>query len=224
MALIGARRFGAGDFGAPPISGVPLALGAQAVPALDYPPTEVPDVPIAPNKQGINWLGVLADALSGAAGQPGMYAHEMMRRRDDQTAFERGEQTWQSHHKQDLADQMRLLDYKRLHPDDELTNYMVAAGIDPASDAGKSLYRAKTEAMTAPPMMSAAGVDEQGNPVMRFFPRAQPVTSNAPPSQAVAYLKAHPEMKQQFEEKYGVGSASSYMGGPTQPASGGFPY
>jgi hypothetical protein len=72
-------------------------------------------------------------------------------------------------------------------------------------------YRADVERRTAPPMMSAQGVDEQGNPVMRFFPRAQPVQSA--PAAAVAYLKAHPEQASAFEQKYGAGSSKQYLGG-----------
>jgi hypothetical protein len=188
-----------------------------ANPAMPAAPNPIAPPPtFAPPKEGHNWVGILADALAGLSGNAPIYAPMMERRRQEQTAFDRGEQQWQKHHQVDVADQIRLLDYKNAHPDDELTQYMRAAGIDPTSDAGRALYTQKTQAMVAPPMMSAQGVDEQGNPVMRFFPRAQPVAPGAPQPGMV---------KNGYRFKGGdPGSPSSWepVGGPTQPASGGF--
>lgn len=47
----------------------------------------------------------------------------------------------------------------------------------------------------------------------------QPVASGPPP-EAVAYLRAHPELAQHFDQKYGAGSAAKLMGGQaaTPPA------
>ena len=47
---------------------------------------------LAPKKQGVNWLGVLADALAGAAGQPGPYAAQMQRKREMEFAAQQGQQ------------------------------------------------------------------------------------------------------------------------------------
>ena len=47
---------------------------------------------MAPKKPGINWLGVLADTLAGAAGQPGPYAAQMQRKRDMEYAAQQQEQ------------------------------------------------------------------------------------------------------------------------------------
>lgn len=83
-----------------------------------------------------NWVGILADALSGLAGNGPVYAPLAARRQDEQTAFERGEETWQKHHAQDIKDQMDLLTWKAAHPDDEFTRQLDAAGItDPAQRA-----------------------------------------------------------------------------------------
>jgi hypothetical protein len=221
MAMIGARP-------TPSLGGaVPTSIGVA--PALLPADGGFPQLPqLTAPKPKINWLGVLADALSGAAGQPGMYAARLNQDRQEQSAFERGEEMYQRRRQDQQTDadnayqhQIQLFDYKRLHPDDALTQAMDAAGISDPAERQK-YYRANVDRITAPPMMSAPGVDEQGNPVMRFFPRAPAAQSNSPPSAAVSYLKAHPEMKQQFEEKYGVGSASQHLGGPTQPASGNF--
>lgn len=42
--------------------------------------------------------------------------------------------------------------------------------------------------------------------------------SSGPPPEAVSYLRAHPELSQHFDEKYGAGSAARLLGGSTAPA------
>ncbi len=71
---------------------------------LDAPPIAVPQA--APAKPKINWLGVLADALSGAAGQPGMYAQRMQQERREQSALERGEEQYQRRRMDDREDKI----------------------------------------------------------------------------------------------------------------------
>lgn len=43
-----------------------------------------------------------------------------------------------------------------------------------------------------------------------------------PPPAAVEFLRQNPDTREAFELKYGAGSAAQILGGPTQPASGGF--
>lgn len=76
------------------LSGMGAQPQMQAPPAMPLAPqapmAQAIQPPVAPIAQavqarhGINWLGVLADALSGAAGQPGMYAQSMMRQKEHQ--------------------------------------------------------------------------------------------------------------------------------------------
>jgi hypothetical protein len=163
-------------------------------------------------------MGIVADALSGLAGGPGIYAPRAFAEKQRQAEETYAENQWQSHHRQELADQMALLDYKRKNPDDELTQYLDLAGIkDPAQRA--TYYRQKADAMTAPPMMSAQGVDEQGKPVMRFFPRAQALPPSSAPAPTVGTVKNGYRFK-------GGNPASpdawEQIGGQTPSASGGF--
>lgn len=172
MPMLGRKPFNPNAY-VPPV-------GIVANPMQPGPGLSTPDLPTlqAPQPKH-NWVGILADALSGLAGGPGIYAQRAFAEKQQQTAFERGEEQYQRRHSQELADQYGLLDYKRLHPDDALSQALDQAGItDPAER--QKYYKADVERRTAPPMMSAQGVDEQGNPVMRFFPRAQPMPQVIP--------------------------------------------
>lgn len=174
MALLGKRPFNPNAY-VPPVD-----VAAPPVPApMTNAIRQLPSAPELKTPAKHNWIGILADALSGLAGGGPIYAPMAARRQDEQTAFERGEEQYQRRRKDNLEDQYSLLAYKQGHPDDQLTQYLDLAGIsDPAQRA--NFYRQKAEAMTAPPMMSAQGVDEQGNPVLRFFPRAAPVPKIIP--------------------------------------------
>jgi len=61
--------------------------------ALDVPQINMPQA--APAKAKMNWGAIIADALSGLAGQQGQYPQRMARERAEQTDFERGEQQYQ---------------------------------------------------------------------------------------------------------------------------------
>lgn len=224
MAMIGARRFDPND---------PRYLGTVDTAASPLMPT-MPDplpLPALASKPSFFGQGGAGRGIAGAIGdyllQLGHMQPIYAPAKAQQTAFERGEEQYQRRRQDALTDdernfqqQIKLLDYKRLHPDDPLTQMLDQAGITDAAQR-QQYYRQKADALTAPSMMSAQGWDAQGNPQMTFFPKA--VRQSGPPAAAVAYLKAHPDQAQAFEQKYGAGSASQYLGGPTPPASGGFP-
>ncbi len=121
-------------------------------------------------------LGRLSEAaLQYQAGEGNPYATSVFKQRYDQQRFgqeallkmqqaanqqasERNEWRWREQ-------------YKAGHPDDELTRYMTAAGIDPSSPQGQALYRQKAETMAAPPLMAVDGFDAQNNPTKTFMAR-----------------------------------------------------
>ncbi len=113
--------------------------------------------PMAPaGKPKVNWMGVLADALAGAAGQPGMYAQRMARERQEQTALERGEQQYRRQRADTLSDdernyqqQVSLKEWERRNPNDDVTRMMDLAGIP--HDQRPALYGQALQRKINPP-------------------------------------------------------------------------
>jgi hypothetical protein len=110
-------------------------------------------------------------ALRYSAGEGNPYAMMVLRNRFEQQQAqvrlleqvkqrqsERDEWTWREQ-------------WKLQHPSDQFTQYLQAAGIDPASPQGQALYRQRAESMAAPPLMAVDGFDAQNNPTKTFIPR-----------------------------------------------------
>lgn len=147
--------------------------------------------PLAPAmKPGVNWLGVLADALAGAAGKQGPYASMLAQQRQMQME----EQTYQ-HHKADALDMWRQQqEYGAAHPKPlaptEYDRALDAAGIkpgtpeyvqhmtnflkmkenpvwtytDPATGAIMMGSKGPVQPQTAPPGVTFTPIDEGGPP------------------------------------------------------------
>lgn len=154
---------GSSPYGTPPFSPGPPAMEAPDVSQM------TPARPgfFARGGLGVNLMGFLGDALSVAGGGRAAFAPAIMAQRqreeeDQRRARERA---------QDFQQQIRLAQFKLDHPDDQFTQYMRAAGIDPGSEQGRGLYRQRAESMAAPPMMAVDGFDPQGNPTKTFMPR-----------------------------------------------------
>lgn len=162
---------GAG-FGQAPISLMaPDATLEQAgsLPALSAMPGVEPRKPGFFDKGGgwVDALGILGDALAGAAGRPPIYTQMKMQRRE----IERQQQTWSQKQKAERDEWLWREQWKQAHPDDQFTQFMVAGGIDPRSPQGQALYKQRAEGMAAPPLMAVDGFDAQGNPTKTFMPR-----------------------------------------------------
>lgn len=85
-------------------------------------------------KPKINWGVIIADALSGLAGQQGHAAEGLMRRRDEQTALERGEEQYRSRRADANDDWRTHQDYEDANR--QPTGYqgdLVAQGLVPGS-------------------------------------------------------------------------------------------
>jgi soluble lytic murein transglycosylase-like protein len=113
--------------------------------------------------------------------------------------------------------------YKREHPDDQFTQYLTQAGIDPNSRQGQAMYRQRAETMATPPTVAVDGFDEQGNPTKTFMPRAgfaatAPAQASGPPVGTIRnghrFKGGNPNDRNSWVP---VGGASS-GGGATFPA------
>lgn len=69
--------------------------------------------PAQPAKPKVNWAGVLADALSGLAGQGPIYAPIAERRRQEEAA----RVDWGLKRQAELEDRMKVLDWQRNNPE-----------------------------------------------------------------------------------------------------------
>lgn len=145
---------------------------------------------------GPDWhriAGILGDAMSGAAGQPGMYARSLGEDRQQQSELQR---------------QMAIAQYKQQNPDPTGTMQNVAStGVRP----GTPEYQAMMRKVLLQPHYMVLGNPEIGQQV---------IDANNPPAAggdidpaAIARLKANPGEAQMFDEHFGPGSAARYLGG-----------
>ena len=179
---------GGGDiFGPRPRYGTPPIWGGYPSPDLDGI-SDVPDVdtitakPKFFDKDGGHRqvIGILGDMLAGAVGAPPRYAQMMEQRRQQEVDDTRADRRDTTRRQAERDEWTWRENYKRKNPDDQLTSYMVAAGIDPQSPEARQLYRRRAESMTAPPLMAVDGYDAQGNPTKTFMPRTGPGTGGQP--------------------------------------------
>lgn len=118
----------------------------------DYPIT--PGSPGTPQRSGINWWGVAADALAGAAGRPGPYA-AMMRQRQDEASQIAAEQRRQA---EQFAMWQQQKQWERANPvapaPTEFERTVQAAGIQPGTPEYAQIMRQRAENQaSAPPMV-----------------------------------------------------------------------
>jgi hypothetical protein len=150
-------------------------------------------------------LGILADALAGAAGKEGPYAAMMGQQRQ----LTMQEALYQQHQQQEFERQRQMYDYQIQHPNDETTQLIRQSGVDPSSPAGKAMYGQALQTRINPfQAIDVTGPDGVTQRQLIRPPMAPTAPigdlSDAPPAQPVAAPQA-------------------MNGGQTPPASGGFP-
>jgi hypothetical protein len=145
---------------------------------------------------GPDWhriAGIVGDALSGAAGQPGMYARSLAEGHQQQAELQR---------------QMALAQYKQANPDPTGTMQNVAAaGLKPGSPE----YQAMMSKVLLQPHYMMLGNPETGQQVIDA--NNPPPQDAGPPPDAVAHLKSDPSLAPQFDEVFGPGAAARAIGG-----------
>ena len=135
------------------LGGVAPVPSAFAVPDMGNVRVDVPDInipPATPHKKffthdgtgtGNLIAGIIGDALAGAAGQPGMYARTMEQRRQEQSAFERGEVQYQRRRADDLTDRATEANKPQFFSGNE-----DRVMFDPTTGTTRTLYDAPTPA------------------------------------------------------------------------------
>jgi hypothetical protein len=102
-------------------------------------------------KPKVNWLGVLADALAGAAGRQGPYAEMMMKEREHQQVLD----DYNRKRTDENADWQTHYDYERNHPKDtagtEFERGLQAVGAVPGTDAYTQHWKDRLDAIEHPP-------------------------------------------------------------------------
>jgi hypothetical protein len=120
-------------FGQPlPPTDVNLPSAAPLAQAMSTPPSLPPIAAAVQQKHGINWLGVLADALSGAVGRQGPYAEMMMQKRQQDIEDQRS----QMQSDRELQRQKELYQYQLEHPRPDQpseTERMMSRYLDPST-------------------------------------------------------------------------------------------
>lgn len=115
-----------------PFASLQAPEASQGVASNFGPLAQAMDAPTLQAKPKVNWLGVLADALAGAAGRQGPYASMLMQQRQQDQEDQRFDRRQQS----ELETQKSLYLWKQLHETPAPTEYeraLAAAGIMPGS-------------------------------------------------------------------------------------------
>jgi len=145
----------------------PASTGTRSIVAGDNPmPQKITLKDMIGYREPKTWqkvLGIIGDGLQIAGGGRASYMPGIQAERQRQQEFE---QAWNLAEMQGQRENARWLGQKqweREHPaPTDLENYMRAAGIDPASDEGKGMFKQKAQNTANPPVW------RQG-PDMQFY-------------------------------------------------------
>lgn len=175
----------------------------------------------APGSKGQMIAGIIGDTLASLSGGQPVFTQMLAQQRQQQAE----EAQWTRRRMTEREDkQWEWANKPKDAPNPtEFERALEASGVVRGTPQWASAMARKVE-NTLNPMMAVQTVDANGNPAITYTPRnGAGMQPSGPPQAAIDYLKANPGMKDAFEQKYGAGSASQYIGGPAS-APGGFPY
>ena len=162
-----------------------LSMLDQSAPMkLDVPHVTLPaGRPAAPGyERPTGWrfaAGILGDALAGAAGQPGMFAATMERRRQEQTAFERGEEQYRRQRADSVSDYRAKKEIDAEYPS-ERAPYRWESNDGSLMEMGPNGLVRQVYADPTPKMQPVQGVDANGNPVINWVTPPRPNAAPTP--------------------------------------------
>lgn len=153
-------------------SGLADILQQQAAqPLMQQVPQVTPPKPGAFDKGGSGWniLGIIGDALQGAAGLQGTYGAAVAENNKLETEGRQRlaellakAEAAKVQRSQALEDQKSLIDYRSANPGpDTFGRALAGAGIDPNSPEARALYRKRAEMLTNPVQLVPDGMGGQ---------------------------------------------------------------
>lgn len=203
-----------------------LSLSKMLMPGAEPAPKPAGGL-FKPGSKGQIIAGIIGDALAAASGGSPVFTQNLMAQRQREQELQAQEAQWtrrrQAERTQNREDKLWERD-NIPSQGDALERALKASNVLPGTPEWTAAMKRRADNLLNP-MMAVQTVDAQGNPAITYTPRngvrAEP---SAPPSAAIEYLRQNPAMKDAFEQKYGAGSAATYLnGGPAPQAPVTFP-
>jgi hypothetical protein len=191
-----------------------------ALPGALTPPHSADSMAYAPPhySRGQMIMGIIADGLAGAAGQPGQFAARLDRNHQEAAA----QAQWTRRQASELQSHKDLYSWEQANKAAEVDSYTAHIAALNANKAGQGDTWAANTAATG------------GNPFGHMFTDpltgqqyAAPATGSPPPAgihpDAITRLRAHPQEAPQFDAQFGAGSSAHYLGGAAPAGTRTFP-